>query len=66
MLVLYCPVYDNLQFHYNCNIYNDKVYCGIDPIKEIVNPCEYNSTKRVCIYVYLYKCFMQRKQLQGL
>lgn len=37
---------------------------GSDPIKEIVNPCDYNTIKRLC--VYLDKCFMQRKQFQGL
>lgn len=55
--VLYCPVYDNLRFQY-FDIFNDKLYSGSDPIKDIVNPCNYNATK--CLCVYLNKCFMQR------
>ena len=56
--VLYCPVYDNLRFQY-CDIFNDELYCGTDPIKNIVNPCDFNSAKHLCHY--LYRCFEQRK-----
>lgn len=40
-----------------------KLYCGIDSIIEIVNPCDYNTAKH--LHVYLDKCFMHRKQFQG-
>lgn len=32
--------FDNLLFQY-CDIFNEKLYCDIDPIKEIVNACEH-------------------------
>lgn len=47
--VLYCPVYDNLRFQY-FDIFNDKLYSDSDPIKDIVNPCNYNATKCLCVY----------------
>lgn len=37
------PVCDNLLFQY-LDIFNNKLYCGIDPSREIVNPCDNNTT----------------------
>lgn len=37
------PVCDNLLFQY-LDIFNNKLYCGIDPSIEIVNPCDDNTT----------------------
>jgi hypothetical protein len=47
--VLYYPVYENLHFQY-CDIFSNKLYCSTDPIKNIVNPSDFNSAKHLCNY----------------
>lgn len=29
--------------------FNNKIYCRNDPINEIVNPCDYNTTRCLCV-----------------
>lgn len=41
MKTINCPMFDSFRFQH-WDIFKDKLYCSIDPIKEIVNPCDYS------------------------